>query len=569
MKWFYHISISRKLFLVFTIVCLFMSGIGVLGITSLTRMNSDMKVMYQDRFLPVIQLMTVNKAISENAVLLMNAASLNLEYNKLEKSILGNAENAKGNLEAYGRLPLSSEERNLLESLQTLLTAYQSNLNDALKLVKDDDDMALLIKVNGASSQKSAMEEKITALVELQDKQSEDLYLHSISRFAQSQNYTVLLICAGIALSLLFGIALTRMIAIPINQVKNRLVEMSNAGGDLTQRLQVKSRDEVGQLAYEFNSMLASIQEIIKEVLRDSRLVADTSSELVSQARLTSRSSENIVLAVKQIAAGAETQLESIAETSVCMTQMSSGIQQISASTQEVTAAANLAREVAENGRKTIELSIKKMETVTANVLRASDMIKHLNESSQAIGTVIRVITGIAAQTNLLSLNAGIEAARASEHGRGFAVVAQEIRKLAEESRQAAEQIAVMIKEIQGETTRVSSFMIAETQNVHAGLAAADEARQSFQQIHSAIEEVTRQITEVSASTFQMSAGTEEVLHTFGTVVHVAESASEKTHQAHMAAEESRHVVDQMVSSISAMTDTSHRLQKLVVQFTV
>ncbi|RNB74237.1 methyl-accepting chemotaxis protein [Brevibacillus invocatus] len=569
MKWFYHISISKKLILVFTAVCLFMGGIGFLGYISLNRINEDMKGMYQDRLLPVIQLSTLNKAISENTVLLMNAASLNQDYDKLEQAVNENIAKINTGLTTYAELPLSQEEHDVLGTLTTLSFAYQNSITEALKLLKNNDSMGLIMKLNGTATQKTAIEERITMLVELQDKQAQELYFQSLERFTQSRNLTMILIGAGILLSLIFGILLTRMIANPINEVKKHLVEMANAGGDLTQRLQVKSRDEVGQLSHEFNSMLASIQGIIKEVLKDSRLVAETSHELAEKAQQTSRSSEEIVLAVQQIASGAETQVESISETSASMTQMSSGIQQISASTQEVTSSANLAREVAENGRKTIDESIQKMESVTTNVLQASNMIKHLNESSQAIGTVINVISGIAAQTNLLSLNAGIEAARASEHGRGFAVVASEIRKLAEESHQAAEQIAVMIKQIQEETNKVSAFMIAETKNVQAGLEAAEEARQAFQQIHASIETVTRQMTEVSVATVQMSAGTEEVLTSVGTVVQVAEDASNQTHQAQVAAENSREVMEQMAESISSMAEISQRLQSLVVQFKV
>lgn len=569
MKWFYHISISKKLIIVFTAVCLFMVGIGFLGYLSLNRINEDMKAMYQDRFLPVIQLMSVNKALSENTVLLMNAASINQDYDKLEQAVMANQSKMNTGLSDYGQLALSEEEREMLEGAQTLSNAYQNSINESLKLLKNNDRMGLILKLNSSATQKAAIEDRITSLVETQDKKSQELYLQSLSRFEQSRNLTIILIGAGILLSLIFGIALTRMIARPINEVKGRLVEMANAGGDLTQRLQVKSRDEVGQLAHEFNSMLASIQGIIKEVMHDSQLVSETSNALAEQAKKTSQASENIVLTVKQIAAGAETQVESISETSASMTQMSSGIQQISASTQEVTSSANLAKEMAENGRQTIDQSIEKMETVTTNVLQASEMIKHLNQSSQAIGTVINVISGIAAQTNLLSLNAGIEAARASEHGRGFAVVANEIRKLAEESHQAAEQIAVMIKQIQNETTKVSAFMIAETQNVKEGLEAAEEAREAFQQIHSAIETVSRQMSEVAAATVQMSAGTEEVLQSVGTVVQVAEAASDMTHKAQQDAEESQEVMDQMVSSISSMTDISQRLQNLVVQFKV
>ncbi|WP_400164177.1 methyl-accepting chemotaxis protein [Brevibacillus sp. TJ4] len=570
MKWFSHITISKKLVLIFTVICLVMALIGFLGNQTLVGVNKDLEAMYQQRFLPVIQLMQVNKAISENAVLLVNAATLRQDYAKLEESVLGNLQNAQDSLNAYGQTSLTPEERSLVDALDTLLQAYQSSMNEALALVKNGDEQGLMFKLNGsAASQKTAIEERIAALVELQDGQSKELYHNASVRFDQSQLFTIVLIAVGILLSLMFGFFLRKMIALPIQEVQKRLNDIANAGGDLTQRLEINSRDEVGQLATACNRMLETIQGIMKEVLHDAQTVAETASMLFRQAEQTSVASSNIASSVQQIAVGSESQVESISAASASLTQMVSGIQQISASAQEATATANLSRETAEKGKEIVEQSMTSIEGVSNNVLKASELILHLNQSAQTIGSVIKVISDIAAQTNLLSLNAGIEAARASEHGRGFAVVAEEIRKLSDETRSAAEQITKMIQQLQQETTRVSSFMLAETKNVQVGLQAAEEAREAFQHIHVAIDKVTSQVHEVSAATVQMSAGAEEILQSVDTVMHVATTASESAKQSREVAQDANVVMEQMVDSISTMTQVSQRLKRLVGQFTV
>lgn len=569
LKWFYHMRISRKLLTVSSAICLFMAIVGAVGLYQLSMMNNEIRSMYVERFIPVIQLMEINKAISENSVTLMNAASTIQSDTVLENTIHTNIEKARTNFTAYSKNTLTKEEKNLLGSLESLLFAYEENLKTTLELAKKGDKVALVLRLNGSAPQKKALEDTINALVEIQGKKSAELYATAEKQFKQSWMMTIGLVSVGIILAIIFGTLLTRMVAGPINQVKARLEEMSRAGGDLTQRLTVISKDEVGQLAHEFNSMLESIGNIIREVLDQSKLVANTSNELASKAVQTSQASEQIAVAVKQIASGADTQVHSITETSVSMNQMSAGVQQISANNQEVTATAKIAVEIAQSGRDIIDRSMSKIETVTETVVRSADMMKHLGERSQAIGKIVGVITGIASQTNLLSLNAAIEAARAGEHGRGFAIVADEVRKLAIESGQAAQQIAELIKEIQQETQKVSEFMVAGTTDVQEGLLAAKEASQSFQQIHQAIETVTKQITEVSAATEQMVAGTEDVLQSVQTIVMVAEEATEETCKVNEVSEESRELMGEIVASAQSMNQIANGLHSLVSRFKV
>ncbi len=569
MKWFYHMPISRKLFVVFSAICVFMGAVGAIGLYNLSTLNGEIRSMYTERFIPVIQLTEINKAVSENTVILMNAASISQNAEILEKSIKGNMEKAHKNLDEYSKKTLTKEENNLLNSLQTLITAYDANLKESIELAKNNNKNALILKLNGSITQKKALEDTINALVEIQNKRSSELYANAEKQFFQSRNITIIIIIAGILLAIIFATVLTRLICRPINQVKSRLEDMSRAGGDLTQRIEVMSKDEVGQLSSEFNSMLESIGNIIKEVLEQSKLVADTSHELVKKAVLTSQASEQITFAVRQIASGTDTQVQSITETSVSMNQMSAGVQQISANSQEVASTAKYATEIAQNGRNIIDRSMDKIETVTTTVMQSAEMMMHLGERSKAIGKIVDVITGIANQTNLLSLNAAIEAARAGEHGRGFAIVANEVRKLAVESAQAAKQIAELIKEIQMETSKVSQFMVTGTTDVQEGLAAAKEASHSFQQIHQSIEIVTKQISEVSDATDQMVAGTEDVLHSVQTIVKVAEEATDETGKVQNASEESRSLIEEIVTSAESMSQIAQSLHGLVGKFKV
>jgi len=569
MKWFYHIRVSHKLLLVFTVICLSMGAVGYLGLTALSKMNRDISDMYNQRLVPVMQLMQANKAISENAVILMNSAQMNVNMDGMEEEIAQNMKMAEDNIAAYSKNDLTKEEKSILDGLTTLMTAYKSNMASMIEATKSTDKTSIMLKLNGSMAQKKALEDSILALVDIQNKRAESLYQASDRSYRNSQTLTIGIMAGAIVLAILFAILLTRMIARPINQVRSKLAEISRAGGDLTQRLTVHSRDEVGQLAQEFNSMMESIQGIISQVLYHAKLVATTSVELTERAVQTSKSTEEIAFAMKEIASGADMQVQSITETSVSMNQMSAGVQQISANSQEVSSTSVHATEIARKGRDIIDHSMAKIETVTSTVTESAELMKQLGTRSQEISKIVDVITGIANQTNLLALNAAIEAARAAEHGRGFAVVADEVRKLAEESGRAAKQIAVMVEEIQQETNKVSAYMVNGTDQVQEGLSAAREAKEAFEKIHDAIETVTRQITEVSAATEQMAAGTEDVLNSVQTIVQIAETATDETSKAYNSAEDSRSLMDQIVSSSNAMSEMAEQLQRLVGQFKV
>jgi methyl-accepting chemotaxis protein len=570
MKWFYHLRISRKLLLVFAAICIVMGAVGSVGLWELFSMKSEMESLYQDRLQRIIELTNTNKAISENVVQLMNATQTSQSDIELADTLNTNLKQVDANIKLLSQGPLSKEESNLLATLNSQLTAHKATVNNCIQLAKNNNKEMMLMEINGTLAlQKRTIEETLMELVSIQNQKAKELYQETEQRFSQSKNFIIGLIIAGIAISIFFGMALTRLIAGPINQVRRRLAEMAQAGGDLTQRLTIHSRDEVGQLATQFNSMMASIQGIIREVLQHAEWVATTSTELSSKAIQSRNANEEIILAIKEIASGADTQVESITETSRSMNIMSASVQQISANSQEVSSASMETTEIARIGKEIIDSSMTKIEAVNETVHTSADMVLALGEKSQQIGKIIGVITGIASQTNLLALNAAIEAARAAEHGRGFAVVADEVRKLAEESGQAAQQIARVIHEIQQETARVAETMTAGSSDVKEGLAAAKKAKDSFEQIYQAVETVSAQIFEVTKATEQMAAGSESVLHSIHTVVGVAESATEKTNHVRVTTDGSRAHMDDIVSSANALSDMAADLQRLVGQFKV
>jgi methyl-accepting chemotaxis protein len=260
------------------------------------------------------------------------------------------------------------------------------------------------------------------------------------------------------------------------------------AQGDLTQTADVHSRDEAGAAAKALNSAIENLRGLILQVSRTAEQVATSSEQLAASAGETGKTTSQVASTIEQLAKGTEEQSKSAALADETTGQMMGLLQSVTERLEAMVSDSNRASELATVGRQSVDKSVDQMNSISGTVSSSAQVVKGLGERSREIGQIVDVITGIADQTNLLALNAAIEAARAGEQGRGFAVVAEEVRKLAEQSRQAAERIAGLIREIQVETGKAVSSMEAGTKEVAAGTAVIDETGRAFLQIAEAVE---------------------------------------------------------------------------------
>ncbi|MGG3921768.1 methyl-accepting chemotaxis protein, partial [Geobacillus thermodenitrificans] len=206
---------------------------------------------------------------------------------------------------------------------------------------------------------------------------------------------------------------------------------------------------------------------------------------------------------------------------------------------------------------------------VNGTVEQLAEVIKGLGRRSEQIGSIIEAIRNIAAQTNLLALNAAIEAARAGEHGRGFAVVADEVRKLAEQSAESARQIAELIAAIQEETAHAVQSMESVVNEVTAGTGVIRTSGETFSQIRAAVDEVAKQIRDVSASVSEMAASSEQIVRSVQLVADVAESTSAGTQEVSAATEEQLASMEEISASAASLSKMADDLQAIVRKFSL
>ena len=304
-------------------------------------------------------------------------------------------------------------------------------------------------------------------------------------------SFLTLLVAAGVVFALV-----RKMIVKPLTasvRLANSIAKNDLAVSDLP----VEAEDEIGEATIALNKMKNNLSEIVQSIAATAEHVASASEELSSSATLQAQ--------------GAETQSNQTTQVATAMQEMSSTVQQVSENSGKAAEASRQAAETAREGGAIVEDTLGKMRKIATSVQGTAKKMEELGKSSDQIGRIAGVIDDIADQTNLLALNAAIEAARAGEQGRGFAVVADEVRKLAERTTTATKEIAQMIKNIQDETKTAVTAMEEGTKQVEEGVSSTSRAGDSLKQIIHMSEQVGEMITHIATAATEQSSASEEI----------------------------------------------------------
>lgn len=308
---------------------------------------------------------------------------------------------------------------------------------------------------------------------------------------------------------------------------------------------------------------------ISKPIAAIAERLSASSQQLSATAQEMNATTEEVSSTVQQIAKGSEITAQKVEETSKVMEQMNASVSQVATGAQSAASTALQASQTAQKGGDAAKDAINKMTQIAAVVVTSADTIKKLSERSEQISEITDVITGIADQTNLLALNAAIEAARAGEQGRGFAVVAEEVRKLAEGSAKAADQIGKLVKDVQKETAQAVLGIEGLVKETGAVKDIAQRVAEDLDKIIKNAEGVASQAEQVSAATEQMSAGTKQVVKSVDEIAATAEEAASSTEEASASTQEMTASMEEMAASAQELSEMAIGLRDLVGKFKV
>jgi methyl-accepting chemotaxis protein len=495
--WFQNLKISRKLALGFGIVLLLMVGLGIFALTQLATVNSATVDLATNRVpgmraLANIRFDTVSLKRRELSLLLADKKELDAS----EQAMAEVDRRLDEDFKRYEALIGSEEERKLYQEYRGEFSKFRNSNAEVEKLLEAGKRSEAVKSSQGDG--RIALDAAIAKLgedMQLKVKDGEAAAKRAATDYSAARYWVVGLLAGAIVLTIIFTRTITGSIAVPIHKTMTVLEGLADR--DLTKTVAIDSRDEVGSMARALNRTIESLRGTLATITRSSEQLASASEEISAGAGQTAES--------------ARMQSEQTLQVATAMQEMAATVQEISANSNKASDASRGAADAARKGGKVVQETLTTMRGIADSTKHVAATVAELGKNSEQIGNIISVIDDIADQTNLLALNAAIEAARAGEQGRGFAVVADEVRKLAERTTKATKEIAAMIEAIQKETTKAVQAMQQDSQEVQSGVEKTSASGAALQEIIRMSEQVGDMITTIATAATEQSATTEHI----------------------------------------------------------
>lgn len=626
MKWFMNLRMRSKIIALVALLLAIMVSVSVFALMKLQVVSADAKDLGRN-WLPKTKYLGELKAYAfdlRRNLLQHILSSTEAEFREYESNMQKDRALFEASFQSLGKLLVTDEGKRLYSTVEKDWKDFIGIVDQVVSLSRQmkNTEAAQLARERGAESG-DRVAKSIDEMIGIIDGHTNNFEFRVETTAASARSTVIAIIAVAGILGLLVGLFIAKTISDPIQGLVR--VADKAAHGDLTEDVHARSTDEIGILTKAFGDMMTSLRSLIGEVSTSAQSVASTSEELSAAAEESASAIQQISNTVQQVATGAQQQSTSLSDTASSVGQVNQAIVQVAkgaesqvrsvheasevvagmkrsldetmGSLKTVGSASQRSAESAAKGAESARNVITSMERIRGTTENIAERIRELNAHSQEIGRILEVIDDIAEQTNLLALNAAIEAARAGEHGRGFAVVADEVRKLAERSSKETKAIADLIGRVKQATEKAVSAIESGSKEVEAGSALSQEAGKVLEQISSDAKESERLISalmksaqalgeaslkvekamdnivsvaeENTAATEEMAASAEEVKKAVDSIASVSEQTAASVEEVSASAEQVSASIQEMAASAESLANMAQKLRELVSKFRV
>ncbi len=458
------------------------------------------------------------------------------------KLYLGEVDNDLSTMSSEYGETLTFEQEEGMEQLNKTLDEYKSHLQKVIEIQGSDkwrvDQYLIRTELRPLLD---SVKQDLDGMVQAQQDITSQTGAELEALVSSTQGFVLILSVIGILAGILIAWLTTTMIICPLRTAVKAMSEISEGDGDLTRRLDVNGKDEIGQLAVAFNTFASKIHTLVVEVSSSTTQLAAASEELS--------------LITHDTTTGVVSQQNDIDQVATAINELSATVQEVNNNAQSAASAADQASVHTRDGSKVVKTSISGIGNLAQEIEQASQVIHKLEQDTDAIGEVLAVIRGIADQTNLLALNAAIEAARAGEQGRGFAVVADEVRTLASRTQESTQEIQTTIEQLQAGARNAVQAMNTSRDMAETSVDQASQTGKALDDITTAVSTINDMNTQIASASNEQSLVTEEINQNVVNITQVAEQTANSAEQIDTSSRELAHL--------------SAQLQTLVGQFKV
>jgi len=434
-------------------------------------------------------------------------------------------------------------------------TYDKGNINEAKRILNDEIE-PLLVKV-------------IDQLTQLALTKSEESKRNGLLALEQAENTSYFSVIFGfvlLAVVIIFSILIPKNIAKPINQLGERMNLI--ASGDLSSEpLTIKSEDEIGTLVKASNTVNKSIKEILKNIGNVSEALSIQSSNLTKTSSEVKEGSNQIAMTMQELASGSEKQVNNTNELSSSMDMFMNELEEANLHGEKVFISSKEVLDLSKEGSSLMSSSIKQMETIDNIVKKAVEMVEGLDVQSHEVTKLVGVIKEIAEQTNLLALNAAIEAARAGEHGKGFAVVADEVRKLAEQVSLSVIDITQIVSNIQNETELVTKSLQSGYKEVENGKHQIITTGHTFDKIEQSLTNMTNDVGNISQTFSKIANSSNGINKSIAEIANLTEESAAGVEETAASVEESSKSMEEVSISAKGLDNLASELKIMINRF--